>query len=63
MTLKVVPLSETCKPHIGTLADRLKTVVNEFCAEQHNVTFEEIIGTLELMKAELIKELLRDEPI
>ena len=53
MTLKVVPLDPDAKPHVGTLEERIYNMCYEYSQEER-VTFAEIIGTLEIVKHDLI---------
>lgn len=57
--LKIVPLDEDCKPHIGSLEDRIRNVIADAAEEEH-VTLAEIVGVLEIIKTDLIKEAEED---
>jgi len=54
--LKVVPLDPCGKPHVGSLYDRVRNVVEEAC-EEKQTTFAEAIGILDLVKMDMHKEI------
>lgn len=56
--LRVVPLHPDSKPQISSLSGRIEKVIDDYIDQEHDygrmVTYAEIIGTLEILKAKRI---------
>lgn len=54
--MNVIHLAPDTKPQVGSLTDRLHAAIADY-AEQGHVTYAEVIGALEIVKHDQLKEL------
>lgn len=60
MTFNVVDLDPDEKPHVGSLQERIESVIYDY-AQEEAVTMAEIIGVMEVVKDGLIRQMKDDE--
>ena len=56
--LKVVELDEDCKPHVGSLTQRIEGVINDVLEENY-ITLAEVIGVLSIIRHKMIDDAIR----